>query len=102
MPRGIVLLKRKIRELSQDLVHNWDNNPRIRTLIYALLILLPKEPPMPLILPTYTPLKHLSNLLLVLGLYAILVIHLLLSNLASCLDPHIPSKLYPCLVALED
>jgi len=56
---------------------------------------------MPAIFPTYTPLKHLSNLLLVTVLYAILVINLFpnyLCNPGLCIS----SRLCPRLVTLED
>jgi hypothetical protein len=53
MALGVVLLEEKFRKLTLDIVHNWDNNARVRTFIYCLLILFPKQALVPSIFPTY-------------------------------------------------
>jgi hypothetical protein len=80
MALGVVLLKEKFRKLTLDIVHNWDNNARVRTLIYCLPILLPKQALMPAIFPTYRPPKHPPDLSLVARVNAILIVYLFLPN----------------------
>jgi hypothetical protein len=102
MPFCVVLLKGKLRVLSYNLVYNWDNNARIRAFIYCLLVLLPKEPLMPAVFPTYRPPKHLSNLPLVAVLYVVLVVNLLSPNYPCNPDLCVSPRLCPRLVTLED
>jgi hypothetical protein len=61
----VVLLKLKLWILSKDLIYYRDNNSTVGFFIYYLLVFLLKEPSVLTILSTYRPLKHLSNLSLI-------------------------------------
>jgi hypothetical protein len=88
MPLSVILLERKFRILTLNIVYNKDNNAQVRILIYSLLVFLLKETLMPAIFLTYRPLKHLSNLSLISRVNVILVIYLFFPNF-----PYSPS---PC------
>jgi hypothetical protein len=98
MALSVVLLKEKFRKLTLDIVHNWDNNTRVRTLIYCLLILLPKQALVPAIFPTYRPPKHPPDLSLVARVNVILVVYLFLPNFPCSPSPCMSPKLCPCFV----
>jgi hypothetical protein len=102
VPFCIVLLELKLRILLYDLVDEGDNNARVRALIYCLPVLLPKEPLMPAVFPTNTPLKLPSNLPLIPCLYIVLVVEFVWPDFACNIELCVSARLCPCLVTPKD
>jgi hypothetical protein len=99
---SVILLKREVRKLVQNLLHDRDNNPRVRSFINRLPIFLPKQPTMPPIFPRYGTLKHPFNFKLKSSFNAICVVNLFSANFSCNAYSSMLSWFHSSFVTLKD
>ena len=76
MAFSVILLELKLGIGLEYFIYNWDNYTRVRSLIYRLLILLPKQAFVPAIFTGYRAPKHLAYLPLMAVANTVLVVYL--------------------------